>query len=880
MAVALRYQRARLQAPQWLVVRPTLTALGLYVLLAVLFFLPGLLPGQTTSGADYLWSATPWTSSTPHGVPLLRAHPLLYGSNPTLIDPATVFEPFLRYTRSQLPHIPLWDPYIMAGMPYLADMQSAIFSPFSIPAYILPFWWSLSVIAVLKIVVASMGAFLLGRALRMRFGGAFLCGAIYGFGLFMVSWMPWTLGNVFPLIPWLLLATERLVRRPRTTTVAALSVIVALQFFGGHPESSFHALFATVAFFILRVLQVHGRHMAATIAASGARGARWRARLLDIRGPVVAFVAALVVGIALAAVVLLPFQQLLHQSSDLASRPRGKVTVEPRYFFSAFLPTYFPGVFSQVTGFYVAALTLPLAVIALFKPRVERICIAAFSAACILVVLGIQPFFGIVSRLPGFNSTYNTRLTILYLLGMALLAGWGLSDLMIDRPRGRRAAAMVGVAIAILVFPIVVAIAGGGISPRLFDRAFTVAWRIVRAPVVGHPDAISVLRFAGLIAWVVFAGIAVALIYARARRGLGANVFAVLAIVLVLGDLFRVGMGVNPAIPQSHAQMPTTPSIRYLQAQRPARFVGVTPNAGTAPLPPDLNLGYGLYDARGYDFPVDARFARLWTKYVAPPNPLLPIDTPTVPELNLLLVPQTLRILSLLGVRNFLAQNGQKPLNLPGLHVVYHRSDATIYDNDNALPRVWMVTSQHVVDGDGQALATIGQSSFDPSKMVITEHRLSNIGQGTSAASGAGSTGTARIVHYGTQQVAIQASATRRSELVLSDTWFPGWQVTVDGRSAPIDRVDYLLRGVPLSPGSHRIVFSYNPSSFRTGWLVSVVATFMVAAALVVAWTRRRRVNGHQGAETGESADHLADPSGRALVPPPVAVSTRSPPGE
>ncbi|HTT87640.1 MAG TPA: hypothetical protein VMF60_09750, partial [Acidimicrobiales bacterium] len=176
--------------------RPSLVALGFYVVAAVVFFGPGLLPGHTTAASDFLWSAAPWNTAIPSSVFRFSTHPLVVGSNPQLVDPTTVFEPYLQYTRSQLPHVPLWNPYIMGGTPYLGDMQSAIFSPFSLPAYVLPFWWSLSVIAVMKLVVAAMGAFLLGRALRMRFAGALLCGTVYGFGLFLVAWLPWPLANV------------------------------------------------------------------------------------------------------------------------------------------------------------------------------------------------------------------------------------------------------------------------------------------------------------------------------------------------------------------------------------------------------------------------------------------------------------------------------------------------------------------------------------------------------------------------------------------------------------------------------------------------------------------------------------------------------------
>src|ERR1700735_2612372 len=158
---------------RWILDRPALCALLAYVVLAVIFFWPGLLPGHTVSAADILWNSAPWNASVPAGITASGLHPVVYGSNGQVVDAVTIFEPYLQYTTAQLPHIPLWDPYIMGGTPYLADMQSAIFSPFSLPAYILPFWWSLGVIALLKIVVAAMGTYLFARRLKVGAGGAF-----------------------------------------------------------------------------------------------------------------------------------------------------------------------------------------------------------------------------------------------------------------------------------------------------------------------------------------------------------------------------------------------------------------------------------------------------------------------------------------------------------------------------------------------------------------------------------------------------------------------------------------------------------------------------------------------------------------------------------
>jgi Bacterial membrane protein YfhO len=830
---------------KWAVAHPRLVAFGLYLLLAVIFFGPGLLPGHTTSASDYLWSAAPWSSSIPSGIFHWSSHPLVVGSNTQLVDPTTVFEPFLQYTRSQLPHIPLWDPYIMGGTPFLGDMQSAIFSPFSLPAYILPFWWSLSFIAVSKVVVAAFGGFLLARALNMRFAGAFLCGTVYGFGLFMIAWLPWPLANVFPLIPWMLLATELLIRSPGVLSAAGLAVVIALQFFGGHPESSFQALFAMFAFFVLRVFQSPGGAAAALVAAGREGKSRIGALYRATYKPVLVFGIAIVFGTAIAAVAIVPFLELLRNSSDLSSRPRGLVYVQPQLFFASLLPGYFPGTYEIEIAFYAGAMPLMLAVFAMFKVRVERYAIAVFAVLCIIVVLGIQPLFGFVGRIPGFNATYLTRLTIFYLLAVALLAGWGLDDLIYRKPSVRVARATRGFVAVLLLLPVVIVIAVRGTSTRFLGRAIDIAWGFAQRPLPSAPHVDAIVRLASLLVWVAVAGAAAALLYLRIGRRVSPAVFAVLALLLVVGDLFQAGMGENPAIPDSHAEQPVTPAIRFLQSQRPARFVAVAPYIGTNPLPPDTNIRFGLYDARGYDLPVITRFGELWSKYVGPPTPLLPLDTPAVPILNLVLPPggaASLRVLSLLGVTDFLEEKGETPLQMPGMHLAYDGPDATIYANDNALPRTWLVADQQVLKGDTPELDRIGSAGFDPRNVVLTAQRIPGIPEGDPSAA---SPGGARITDYQAQQVTIDADVKRPSELVLSDTYYPGWKVTVNGRPSQIDEVDYLLRGVRVPAGDDRIVFTYDPSSFRTGWIISLVSSLSVLGAVMAVVFRRRRTLSH-----------------------------------
>jgi hypothetical protein len=69
--------------------------------------------------------------------------------------------------------------------------------------------------------------------------------------------------------------------------------------------------------------------------------------------------------------------------------------------------------------------------------------------------------------------------------------------------------------------------------------------------------------------------------------------------------------------------------------------------------------------------------------------------------------------------------------------------------------------------------------------------------------------------------------------LILSDTYYPGWKVTVDGQPAQLLRTNYALRGVYLSTGKHQVVFRFAPHSLQLG-LVSTGTTLFVGLILLL----------------------------------------------
>jgi uncharacterized membrane protein YfhO len=86
----------------------------------------------------------------------------------------------------------------------------------------------------------------------------------------------------------------------------------------------------------------------------------------------------------------------------------------------------------------------------------------------------------------------------------------------------------------------------------------------------------------------------------------------------------------------------------------------------------------------------------------------------------------------------------------------------------------------------------------------------------------------------------VETSAARPALLVLTDSWFPGWKAKVNGEELPVERVDYVIRGVPIPAGESRVEFTYEPASWRAGWIVSGLALLVILAATGIGWRRSR----------------------------------------
>ena len=212
---------------------------------------------------------------------------------------------------------------------------------------------------------------------------------------------------------------------PGPLPAAGLAALVALQFFGGHPETSFHFLFAD-----RRLLRP---------AADPARGGRsdrpdrppdvrtrprgrrrrWR-RSCCSRSPSCSCTAP----------------TCAHRQDSAPTQ------LDERFLGAFFLndywgrPTQTPLVpFVSNRGLYAGGITLMLGAVGLvLRPKATRVGFAVFAGFILVAVMGLQPFAWFL-RLPGFASAHNGRMVVFVLFALAMLAGWGLDELS-SRSRG------------------------------------------------------------------------------------------------------------------------------------------------------------------------------------------------------------------------------------------------------------------------------------------------------------------------------------------------------------------------------------------------------------------------------------------------------------
>jgi hypothetical protein len=152
-----------------------------------------------------------------------------------------------------------------------------------------------------------------------------------------------------------------------------------------------------------------------------------------------------------------------------------------------------------------------------------------------------------------------------------------------------------------------------------------------------------------------------------------------------------------------------------------------------------------------------------------------------------------------------------------------------VYENQGALPRAYVVGQITEVESPAAALKAMVRP-FDPTQMAFVQ---------ASAPRFSGRSAEVEITLYESNRVEMHADLRAQGFLVLADTWYPGWEATVNGESVELHRANSVFRGVFLDPGQNEVVMRYCPSWGWTLRLWGLAWAAMVGILLIAVWRGR-----------------------------------------
>ncbi len=754
----------------------------LIAVLAVVF--PGVFfRGEHISPADLVFQQPPWESHAPPGWD--------GPSNPLMADALTLFRPWYRISSEAIRSgaWPLWNPYEFAGMPLLANYQSAVLYPPRLLHVFLDVDLATTLFILLKLWLAGMAAYLCARVMRLGRPAACFCSAGWMLASYNLIWCNWCLPDLSPWLAVLVMGSEFLFtgRYRRGFFVTALGGSLLL--LAGHPVTAFTMTLGLTAYFVFRL----------------ALERRWRGALVQ---PLAHWAGAWALALGVCAAQLLPFLEYMgnqYQGSGLAAfgaeqgLPLSASVVFwiPRFFGTAAEGNYWGDLDSNRYSMIYPGIAVWLcATIALFaygrdrRERARSLALVLAAGFGIALTFEVYPF-SLIHSLPFFSAIKRSYHICFAIFALPLLGAIGLE-------RWQRCAK-----------PLRVLLPSGGIAV-LALLVVAGVWRF-NAALIRMRGLNGYLHFqVGVAAFFALLGLLLLAfgVWSKHRRLFAYALTAVLAV-----DLLVANRGLNPTIPAEHL-MPETALTRFLDDQGPIQRVG----AAEGGIPGGLLASYGIEEWLGEDGMYPERmiaFLRglgpdIWTAMEPACSITHYLGHPKLEDS----LPDEARL------------HMQHAGTMDGLEV---------YANTRALPRAYVVSEVRLADTREAMYALLTQPGFDPGRTALIESPIETTLE-------PGVEGTAKLLDRGFTDVGIRTNTDGRALLVLADAYYPGWSATVNGEPAEVIPVYSVFRGVLVPGGESEVEFRYFPASFRLGLVVSVLSLLAGAASAVFLLRRRTQV--------------------------------------
>lgn len=696
----------------------------------------------------------------------------------------------LQYKMGQEKTLYQWNPYIFAGTPFLADMQTALFYPPNWIYFFIPPERGIVYYIVLHYLFAALFTFLYLRSLQIEPVSAMAGAIIYAFSGFMIlHTIHLNMIAAYSLFPLILLLLENLIRRSDAASAGFFALSIGILILAGMPQFTLF-IFIIISIYFLGHINIKDLFSTSQLKLTGL------------------FISACIIGILLSAVQLLPSLEffshtLRSESVELADAGRGSLSLKdliliiiPDYYGHPLYEAFRGDYFFWEKCFYVGIIPIILMLLGLFNfPAREK---GRAWSFIFLSVLGILLSIG--NALPLYELFYNyfpffksfrapVRFLVFPLLGIVYFSAVFLDQLpqfcrikSISKEK-QKIPSLIMVLSALFMIALTVFL--------IQDKSLTSREGFVYFVITG---------FSGL--GVLSAGMWGAVKQKHLRLGV--------IILLAVSAFFLRGMA-NPTVPSNYYE------------ERTAAFVsmgGKTPPQRIHYYPPiqlkdTLNLPStkGVSNVSGYN-PVALKH---YLEY------LIYADYEVL--INNKIARQLTANGNVFGLHNPEAKMFAM-LNL-STNVTYQETPHGIAFQfkpvQNSLPRAFIVPRYEGIETGKELLKKLRSPQFDFTKTVLFSSppdESSPYYKHQPPADHITSEKNPIFTHYSPGKIILQVSPQQNCWLVLSEVYYPGWQILIDNKPREIYRANHAFMAAPLTKEDKEVKLIFKSSSLKMGSLI------------------------------------------------------------
>ena len=797
---------------------------------------PGKSFAETVSAHPVRWAIIAYALLTAifFAGPIFSPGKMIYGTD--TMSAGVFFRSFYAdFWRSNM-RVPLWDPYIHGGLPFVDAMHGDIFYPAAILQIILPVTYAIGLKLILHVFLAGVLMLLFLRTIGRSNLTAFIGGALYMFAPCLVSlFYPGHDGKIYvmALTPLAFLLVHKGATTRRLAPFLWFGLVYALMILTAHVQMAYYASWGLGLYFLFMLWDQH------------------RLNLAKIFTPVLFFVVAVILALGASSIQwLAPYQYLAKYSQRIQhNENRGGFdwasswSMHSEELLSEINPafpgenlsdrpsTYWGQNFFKLNSEAVGVMALALAIVAFVAVRGPAMWFfAGLSLLTLLHALGASTpvfklFFYFVPMVKKFRAP--SMINFLFALSWIVMATRALEALLMQ-PKAHSPTMRKPVDPLRLLILIAGIYSGITVIALVTGSSLLTGWAaIVGNPLTGEKAGAAAanagpMRVGFLLGTIVLWGL-VGILHARRNGKLGATLtLAGLCALAVVPNWLFDGRFVQKKDPRPYyGDRPILSAIKQYAGPAPFRVLN-RPNT----LEDNYLALHGIEEVSPSQ--MHGNHLLTYDNFVGrhDPQPSLLTNPVTMDLLNvtLLVSPQQ--------------------ITQPGFEVAGQSQGLWLIKNTDALPRAAVFYQYEVVTDSNATLARLREPGFPYHNRLILDQPMTDLSPTDAKAQPIPIT-PAKVTEWQVDRFVVECTAERDGILWLSENYYPAWRATDEaGQKLPIYRADYTFRAVPVKKGAHKITFEFHSATFATSIWLSLACVLILAGGAVLAGRGRTQRSG------------------------------------